>query len=121
MKKKLNNIWSYFLGNYRYFIYYSPVSYLLMRKFIHEQIEMRVASMNLTCYQDGACTECGCKTIALQMCNRACEGDCYPEMATKDVWYNILLKDKIGIFKSGLWKITNNKFKKIIVHNGMEK
>lgn len=40
--------------------------------------------MRSTCYKNGVCDECGCQTTALQMCNKACEGFCYPKMLNKE-------------------------------------
>lgn len=87
MKKILNlikrynivNIYSYFIGNYRYKLYYSKYKFLI-RKHILEQIEYRINSMDQECYNNGQCKICGCKTTALQMANKACDKPCYPKM-----------------------------------------
>tara|TARA_R110000744_G_scaffold69536_3_gene141118 strand:- start:14136 stop:14309 length:174 start_codon:yes stop_codon:yes gene_type:complete len=42
--------------------------------------------MNQDCYNEGACIECGCTTIQLQMCNKPCSGDCYVGMMNKADW-----------------------------------
>jgi hypothetical protein len=40
---------------------------------------------------------CGCMTTALQMCNKPCEGDCYPSMMSKKQWkvYKLYMHYKI--------------------------
>jgi hypothetical protein len=42
--------------------------------------------MKKECYDNGECIMCGCSTTALQMCNKACEGKCYPAMMDKKMW-----------------------------------
>jgi hypothetical protein len=42
--------------------------------------------MNMLCYTKGSCVACGCTTTELQMCNRACDKDCYPPMVNKKTW-----------------------------------
>lgn len=98
MNKIFNNIYFFLQGNLRYKLYYSKFAFLIP-KYIREQIKYRVANMNPKCYEDGACVMCGCKTIALQMANKACPKPCYPEMMNKSTW---------RIFKSG--QLTINKF-----------
>ncbi len=77
--------WYYIQGNIRYKLWYSKYSWLI-RKHIREQIDMRIKSMNRECYNSGSCIKCGCKTTHLQMCNKACEGNCYPGMMNKKDW-----------------------------------
>ena len=86
-------IWDFYRANFRYFIYYSKYFNFLMREHIREQIDYRVSVMDKECYNKGECKICGCKTIHLQMANKACEGNCYPPMMNKTVW---------KIFKIGL-------------------
>ena len=88
----LNKIISYLEGNYRYKIYYSKYFGWLMRDHIRDQINIRIHSMKYECYRSGQCTECGCRTTALQMANIPCKGECYPPMMSKVEW-NIFIAD----------------------------
>lgn len=111
MKSEINfkNVWSYFVGNYRYSLKTcstlneTPLIYmLLVRRHIREQIDIRVRSMNLDCYRNGACTACGCKTTQLQMASKSCDGNCYPKMMNKSKWRKFmktcLIDKKHGAF-----------------------
>ena len=84
--KNPKDVWYYFQGNIRYTIYYSKLKNIFIRKYIVEQIEYRVRVMDQSCYEMGVCKMCGCTTIALQMCNKKCEGNCYPIMMNKKKW-----------------------------------
>lgn len=42
--------------------------------------------MSQECYTSGSCVKCGCMTTALQMCNKPCEGFCYPPIVGKQMW-----------------------------------
>lgn len=113
MKKTLTikNIRAYIEGNLRYTIYNSWFKFLLPKS-IREQVVMRLASTKTECINKGYCVECGCSIPALQLANKTCSGDCYPEMLNRKKWMEfkragILLIDK------KLWVIKNNKFKKI--------
>lgn len=64
-----------------------------MRNHIREQIEYRIKVMNPECRNSGSCIKCGCMTTALQMCNKSCEGLCYPPMMNKYYW-NLLKETK---------------------------
>ena len=88
MKAKINlkNIKSYIVGNYRYKLYYSSYFYILIKKYIREQIEMRIECMDEECFLNGSCKLCGCETTALQMANKACDKPCYPAMMDKKSW-----------------------------------
>lgn len=79
---KLSDIFYYIQGNIRYQLFYSRFDFLI-RKHIKEQIRFRIKVMNSECYNSGSCIKCGCKTTALQMCNKSCDGDCYPPMVIK--------------------------------------
>jgi hypothetical protein len=87
MKAKINllNIKSYLVGNFRYKIYYSYLTFLI-REHIGEQIDWRIKVMRKECYTTGSCVECGCATTALQMCGKSCDGDCYPPLMSKKRW-----------------------------------
>lgn len=82
------DIWHYLVGHYRYTLYYSKFKFLI-RKHIREQIEFRINNMNRKCFNRGECIKCGCLTTALQMCNKSCDGKCYPVMYSKKVWKQI--------------------------------
>ena len=85
MKKKIKDVFYYLEGTIRYYIYYSKFRNLI-KPYIREQIELRILVMNTECYEKGYCTCCGCKTTALQMCSKACEGNCYPPFMNKEQW-----------------------------------
>jgi hypothetical protein len=103
-----SNVYHYFLGNYRYKIYYSRYFKWLMRKHIRQQIAWRITVMDKECYNNGSCKICGCETIHLQCANKSCDKPCYPEMMSRYDWKYF----KYGSFKDkhGLWfidRITN--------------
>lgn len=86
MKKTVKNIYSYFQGWFRYSLYYSKYLHILLPKYLKEQIFKRINSVEYNspeCLSSGSCIKCGCKTTALQMANKACEGKCYPRMLSK--------------------------------------
>ena len=91
--RPLKDVWHYIVGNYRNMLYGGIVEEtkkpFLIRKFIHEQIVFRKNNMNKECYDNGECIKCGCSTLALQMCNKSCEGKCYPKMLSKKMWNTI--------------------------------
>jgi hypothetical protein len=91
MKSKINlkNIYYYIQGNLRYRMYYSKYYKFLIRSHIKEQIEVRINSMNKSCYRLGSCIKCGCTTTQLQMCNKPCEGLCYPKMLSRFYWEDL--------------------------------
>lgn len=106
MKKNkitFRKIRAYITGHFRYKLYYSRLKFLIP-KHILEQIETRINSMNTTCYKQGSCVKCGCETTALQMSKKACEGDCYPDLAPRKVWK---LFKKVGPLhpRPGQWGI----------------
>lgn len=78
--------WHWLVGNIRYQLYYDSRFKWLIRKHIREQIAWRIEVMNPLCYSQGSCIACGCKTTALQMCNKSCEAECYPPMKSKKEW-----------------------------------
>ncbi len=91
-KKSIKNIISYFVGNFRYKLYYSKYSFLI-RDHIKEQIDYRIEVMDRDCYNQGSCIMCGCSTTALQMADKACDKPCYPPMVKKKYW----LKEKNNV------------------------
>lgn len=122
--KRVKDVYYYLQGNVRYYLYYSKLNFLL-RSHIKEQINYRIKSMDPKCYDDGTCVLCGCKTTALQMCNKSCDKPCYPYILSSKKWKHfmkrrgyIVTNDK-GIIKklksrkdSGLiWFLVNDKFK----------
>lgn len=98
-KRKLNDIFAYLIGKYRYKLYYSIKLLFLMRPHIFEQIQWRISVMNLECYERGSCIKCGCETTALQMANKACAGDCYTKMMNKRVWVKFQKMQKLASFE----------------------
>lgn len=119
MKAKINlkNIFAYIQGNIRYKIYYKyKFLKFLVPKYIWEQIEIRINSMDKECYNNGACKICGCSTTALQFANKSCDKPCYPNMMSKGNFYkNRYSKNKLYFDEQNntLWKIENDKFIKI--------
>lgn len=130
MKKEkitIKNIYYVIQGYIRYYLYYWKSNYNYTNRFvkwifllplhklisthIREQITIRINSMKKECYNNGSCTECGCRTTHLQMANKKCLGDCYPAMQSKKNW-NLLKNKKIVISDSRAWQLRNNKFKK---------
>jgi len=67
-----------------------PFLSFLVRWYIRQQIAFRVAVMDSECYENGSCKLCGCKTVALQMADKACEKPCYPPMLSKQDWERFL-------------------------------
>lgn len=111
MKKyNLKNIWSFFQGNFRYQIYYSKFAFLLP-KYIKEQIDARINSMDPICYAQGECKLCGCQTTALQMANKACEKPCYPSMMSRRNW-RLMKKGLVHPSEKIWWELKDNKFVK---------
>lgn len=106
----IKNIFYYIQGNIRYKLYYSEYKFLI-RKHIQEQIYCRINSMDIECYNTGQCKICGCKTTALQMCDKKCDKPCYPRMLNKKEW---LQTKKIKFFHDSrdeeMWILKNDKF-----------
>lgn len=102
MKHNLKDVYYYIQGNIRYFFFYyngknrfmNFFKKLILPNHIREQIIQRLKTMNIECYSSGQCIKCGCATTQLQMCNKSCEGNCYPPMITN-------LKDYISKCKNG--------------------
>ena len=95
--KKINNIFAYIIGYYRYNLFYSKHFKFLIRTHIRQQIEWRISIMNIECFESGSCVKCGCDTTALQMANKTCGGFCYPKMMNKKQWEEFNAKPKFGI------------------------
>lgn len=79
------DVWYYIQGSFRHRLFYSRFKFLI-RGYIREQIALRIIAMRKECYDNGECIECGCSTTALQMCDKMCEGECYPTMMNKEQW-----------------------------------
>lgn len=82
----LSNVYHYLIGNFRYKLFYSKHFKWLIRPHIREQIAMRIAVMDVQCYNEGSCKLCGCETTALQMANKSCNKPCYPPMMGVFKW-----------------------------------
>jgi hypothetical protein len=117
-KITFKNIKAYIQGHIRYRLYYSKYKWLIPLH-IREQIDMRIYSMNEECFKQGSCIKCGCQTTHLQMANKKCDGECYPEMLSLIKW-NYLKKNSIIVLADELWIIKKGLFKKI-EKNGLEK
>lgn len=105
------NVKAYIQGNLRYKLYYSRFKFLIP-EYILEQIDCRIESMNRECLDRGSCVMCGCQTTHLQMANKACAGDCYPDMLIKKQWC-YFKKRKLMLIDKVLWKFKHNKFEKV--------
>lgn len=92
---EIKDMFYYIQGNIRYELYYSKFRWLIP-KYIREQITYRINSMDIACYEYGSCMLCGCKTTALQMCNKACDKPCYPKMISKRAWFLLTNPGKIN-------------------------
>lgn len=98
-KNKIRDIYSYYIGNLRYYLYYSKNFKWLIRSHIIEQIDLRIEEwMDRECLNNGECKICGCITPALQMANKSCDKPCYPPMMNKTQW---------DFFKKYEWMSTN--------------
>lgn len=89
-ERTFKDVIHYIVGNIRYKLYYTSL-YILIPLHIREQIEARIKSMKPQCYALGSCLKCGCRTTELQMCNKRCEGNCYPRMMNRILWKNMKL------------------------------
>lgn len=109
-KKPLVDVIHYLVGHYRYKLYYNKYLQVLIRLHIFEQIKNRIKWMNETCYNQGSCIKCGCETTQLQMCNKSCEGLCYPSMMNRKQW-KVFKGGGSYVDKNGLWllDLKNNK------------
>jgi len=110
IKSHFLNVFYYLQGNIRYRLIDTWFKFLIP-KYIREQIKVRIRSMNPQCYNQGSCIACGCTTTQLQMANKACENDCYPEMLSRKLWTKINNNRLIGLGDKA-WMISpNGKFK----------
>jgi hypothetical protein len=122
MKREVTpaNILAYLQGNLRYRIYYSQWFGFLMRRHIRRQIRFRINFMDKDCYDDGSCRICGCSTTALQMANKPCDGECYPEMMDKERWTKFSHGYKTRD-EQGWWEWINPATVKLLKENGTVK
>lgn len=100
---ELKDVYYYIQGNIRYKIYYSKFSFLI-RRHILDQINFRISVMKKECYDNGECIMCGCATTALQMCNKKCDGECYPSMMNNKMW-NKFKSGKLIKVKELSWRL----------------
>lgn len=111
-KKKLIDVWYYIQGNYRYYFYYGGklsgkykfIAYLrkqVLQQYIKDQIAWRIDNMNRECYYNGECIKCSCQTTHLQMCDKPCEGACYPQMLNRDEWERFKNNSVTSHYKDG--------------------
>lgn len=108
---KFKDIYYYAQGTIRYKLFYSIFAGLI-RDHILQQIFFRVNSMDMKCYEDGQCKLCGCKTTALQMCDKACDKPCYPPMMNKKDWHTAnTLKFHVDMERDHVWLVDAEKFK----------
>lgn len=113
MKIKLKDILYYLQGNVRYQLFYSNFAWLI-EDHVKEQIIVRINTMNPECYDTGSCVKCGCNTTHLQMCNKSCEGDCYPAMLTEVQWAHLIAgKYWFDTNKKIIWGLKDDKFYKM--------
>lgn len=106
-KVSLRDIWYYIQGSVRYKLYYSKYKFLI-REYIREQIAFRIFAMKKECLNKGECILCGCSTTALQMCNKVCDGNCYPAMMSKRRWVKFQAGNCLE-FEGWYWKIEDGK------------
>ena len=111
---KISDAYYYVQGNLRYKLFYSKFAFLLP-KYIKEQIDARISSMDEKCYLDGSCKLCSCSTTALQMANKACDKPCYPKMQKKKIWAEMKKNPLVFIIDNGIgWVLTQQgKFKQV--------
>lgn len=117
----MNKYFKYLQGNLRNKLWKNHKGFI--RKHIREQIEFRIFVMDSECRVTGSCTKCGCSTPALQMCNDACKGNCYPKMMNKSKWDCFKTTGTILLAVDDLWLMTfRNKISKFFLyHNGRHK
>lgn len=113
--KKLIDVKNYIQGWSRYYLFYSKEFFnidlsFMIRKHIREQIVVRINSMKDICYANGQCHICDCATTALQMCDKSCEGNCYPPMMGVQQWELMSKKQRVCLIDGILWGEVNNKF-----------
>jgi hypothetical protein len=110
--RNLVDIWHYFLGYYRYWIFYNNKLRWMMRNHIHEQIQYRIRWMDVDCYSEGSCKLCGCATTALQMANKSCDKPCYPPMMNADQWRRFSVNQSVVCINEQCWEQEYQQFGK---------
>ena len=113
MKVKIKDVLYFLQGTIRYKLYYSKLRFLI-RGFIFNQISWRIMVMDTECLDKGFCKKCGCKTTALQMCNKSCEGNCYPEMMNEIQWRHFKTFTTNTVFLFNMKNTNNVEIKKYI-------
>lgn len=92
------DVFYYFQGNIRLWLYQNKLTKWLVAKYVAEQYESRIRFAS-SCYKNGSCLCCGCKTPAVFFADKGCSVEklpfceksfnlkvCYPPMADKDTW-----------------------------------
>ena len=87
MKAKINlpNIKGYLQAHYREIL----KDFDFLPKHIQEQAEWRlkqVAKKSPECLENDSCKICTCQVTSKVFEDRACEGNCYPQMMSKEQW-----------------------------------
>lgn len=118
---KIKDVYHYFVGKFRYFVYYPPILNKLIRGRIKKQIDFRIAVMEEECYNQGSCIKCGCTTTALQMANKACDKPCYPPMMKKKDWERFISEKPVkldGVFWIMNIRYVNKYAKRVLIFKG---
>lgn len=102
-QRPLKDVWHYFVGNYRYKIFYSNFKDWLLREYIIEQIEFRFEYVPELCWSNGSCKECGCQVPHLQMCFKSCDANCYPVLMNRTDWERFCIGGVIRQ-KDNIWQ-----------------
>lgn len=103
--RPIKDVWHYFVGNYRYKVFYSGVlSCWLLRSHIKQQIIFRFDYVPIECWESGSCKECGCQVPHLQMAHKSCDADCYPELMNKEAWHDFK-NNRIIRQKEKYWRL----------------
>lgn len=74
----LRNIWAVLQSYFRRSV--------KIPKYIQEQKDFRETQVDPVCKAQGFCRLCGCDLEGKLFEDRACDGFCYPDMMTKEVW-----------------------------------
>lgn len=123
MKAEVNkeNVISYFVGNFRYKLYYSKYFKWLIRNHIKKQIEFRINVMDTKCYLKGSCKLCGCNTTALQMAKKSCDKPCYPPLVGKKVYKKMYEQHEAYYINGNKWRVGSMKREIWSFHGEIEK
>ena len=92
------NIKGYLQGNIRQLLALTDI--MKPEPHILEQTQYRLHEVSLRspeCLTDDGCKHCGCNIPDKVFEDRACEGDCYPEMMNSKDWNDFKLKNNINV------------------------